>query len=351
MSKILFFYPVYPSFVESDDRILQLAYKVRRFHFNAQRKALVPIYFLNQLVFLLSYTFSAKGFVIHFSGYHSFLPALFGRIFRKPCLIILNGTECHNFPEYNYGYLRKPVLFWFSSKSLQWATLLLPVSESLVRSEYTYARTKYPLQGFRNFYSNLTTPHKVIYNGVDPLLFLIDTANERLPSSFITIASDFGSSSRRLIKGLDLIIELARVTPENTYTFVGATEVGDMDLPSNVTVSGFIPNDQLHALYNRHAFYLQLSASEGFGIALCEAMLCGCVPIVSNVGILPVIAGDDGYVLKTKDLGELVDLITTAQKKYDPGMVLHYRDHIVKHFTLHIRKEKLLHVVEAHIKA
>jgi len=51
---------------------------------------------------------------------------------------------------------------------------------------------------------------------------------------------------------------------------------------------------------------------EGFPSAPCEAMLCGCVPIVSNVAALPEIAGKTGYVLSRKDLDELEELIYSA---------------------------------------
>ena len=55
---------------------------------------------------------------------------------------------------------------------------------------------------------------------------------------------------------------------------------------------------ELKILYNESKFYFQLSNTEGFGVALCEAMLCGCVPIVSDVNFLPSIVGNSGFVLK-----------------------------------------------------
>ena len=52
--------------------------------------------------------------------------------------------------------------------------------------------------------------------------------------------------------------------------------------------------------------------SEGFGLALAEAMACGCVPIVSKVGILDFIAGDSGFVLEKHDIGLLKSIIGKA---------------------------------------
>ena len=50
--------------------------------------------------------------------------------------------------------------------------------------------------------------------------------------------------------------------------------------------------------------------SEGFPNALCEAMLCGCIPIGSNVASIPHIIGDKGYILKQKNEILLQNLIS-----------------------------------------
>jgi glycosyltransferase involved in cell wall biosynthesis len=72
-----------------------------------------------------------------------------------------------------------------------------------------------------------------------------------------------------------------------------------------VTVAGKIEYHKLVELYNRHEFYLQLSVAEGFPNTLCEAMLCGCIPIGSNVFSIPKIIGDTGFVLKHRNMDEL----------------------------------------------
>lgn len=345
MQTLLYFYPIRTSFVVSDDEILSEKFLVKRFYFNASNKILTPYYFLTQALFLGYYIFSSKKIVSQFSGYHSFLPSLMGRIFSRPHYIILHGTECNNFPEYRYGYLLRPLLFWFSKKSLEWATKLLPVSSALVATDYTYMDTRYKKQGLKAFYQELKTPSKVIYNGVSPDLFSIEKNTLRNPNTFITVATGLGSVNRRGIKGLDLIISLADLTPENHYTFIGEKKPSDLELPDNVQIVNFTPHEELVHFYNRHAFYLQLSVSEGFGISVCEAMLCGCIPIVSNVGMLPEIAGKDGYVLDRKDELRLKSLIEKAQKEYDPDKMERCRNHVISNFDLSIRKEKLLSLI------
>jgi glycosyltransferase involved in cell wall biosynthesis len=51
---------------------------------------------------------------------------------------------------------------------------------------------------------------------------------------------------------------------------------------------------------------------EGFPSAPCEAMLCECIPITSNVGALPLIVGDAGFILDRKDPEKLKELFKQA---------------------------------------
>jgi glycosyltransferase involved in cell wall biosynthesis len=341
MQTLLYFYPVNTSFVRSDLELLSRHYRVKHFFFNTQRKTLTPFYLFYQFWFIAFYFFSAKKYVSQFSGYHSFLPSLLSGLTSRRHFIVLNGTECNNFPEYGYGYLSKPLLNWFSKTSLARATKLLPVSESLVYSDYTYKETLFQNQGYKAFYPEISTPYEVIYNGISPKKFVLRTNHVRDTTKFLTVATGLNSSRIKGIKGLDMIIELAEKTPQYQYTFIGAEVDANYPLPSNIRVVGFVNHDELGDYYNAHAFYLQLSVSEGFGIAVCEAMLCGCVPIVSNVGMLPSIAGNVGYVLETKNIQKLYGLVEKARKEYSIDRLPYIREHITNHFDIAIRESKL----------
>ncbi len=346
MKNLLYFFPRKTSFISADADILSKKYTVLSFSFKPSPKWLAPYYFLAQFIFIIFKLPWTKVMFSQFSGYHTFLPALFSKLFKIPHYIVLNGTECNNFPEINYGFIHQPLLFWFSKKSLQWSTRLFPVSESLISAEYTYTSTKYKLQGYTHFYKNINTPCTTIHNGISIEQFNIDPSIQRAAHSFVTVAGGLETSNRRLVKGLDLVIELAKMTPEHHYTFIGAHRTTGLGLPSNVSVMGLIPHHQLSSIYNRHQFYLQLSMTEGFGISVCEAMLCGCVPIVSDVGILPAIAGENGYVLHQKNVDLLSALVKQAISAYNPDHSDKYRQHIIDHYSLALREEKLLESIK-----
>lgn len=51
----------------------------------------------------------------------------------------------------------------------------------------------------------------------------------------------------------------------------------------NIVLLGRLPHNELLNWYQRSSFFISGSHYEGSGIAVCEAMSCGCIPIVTNI--------------------------------------------------------------------
>ncbi len=75
---------------------------------------------------------------------------------------------------------------------------------------------------------------------------------------------------------------------------------------ANVELRGFVSDDELHDAYGSAAVYVQASQHEGFGVSVAEAMLAGCVPVVTPAGALPEVVGDAGIVTPAGDLADAV---------------------------------------------
>ena len=67
-------------------------------------------------------------------------------------------------------------------------------------------------------------------------------------------------------------------------------------LAGHVSFTGFVPDDQLAALYRASTVLVLPSFSEGFGLPVLEAMACGVPVAVSNRFSLPEIVGDAGVL-------------------------------------------------------
>src|SRR5215217_8688534 len=124
--RIVFSFPVYISFVRKDESLLREHYQVKSFLLD-QKPSRILLSLLNQFFFLLCHSFSTDAYVSFFATYSSFLPAIFSRIFNKPHLIILGGTDCCAYPSFNYGNFQKRFLGWITCQSLKWSNHLLPV--------------------------------------------------------------------------------------------------------------------------------------------------------------------------------------------------------------------------------
>lgn len=339
---ILFFHTGKSTFGDKDVSTLAGLGEVHVFAFTAKSKASTPLLFLQQFIFLLRYGRKASLAVCQFAGYHSFLPVLWGKIMNRPTLIISGGTDCHSFPNIGYGNFNKKILRLFTSWSFQLASHISPKHQSLQLCEYRYDAQSPSKQGIKAFLPELKTPMTVIPNGYDAGYWTPMERTEREPNSFITVTGGMQFPFQSSLKGIDLILSIAPLFPSCTFTLVGvpASRIPN-DLPAHVTLLPPCSTDELRMLFSRHAFYLQLSMAEGFPNALCEAMLCGCVPIGSAVFSIPEIIGGNGFILSMRDAHDLSSLMQQAVSEYDAAMGIKARQSIMDRFPSSRRQESL----------
>lgn len=310
--KILYIAPNLSTFVQHDINLLSKKYEVKSFSLNQGDKKKLPFQLMKQFFQMLWNVPSSNIVICHFAGYSSYLPFLIAKLFRKPRLLIIAGTDAASFPEMNYGsFNRNKLLEKFTRKSYALASHILPVHESLAFQEYDYHEFGAPAQGFHRFVpASKNIPFSPLYYSFDQNLFF-DKGYDRQEKSFISVGNlQVATTYKR--KGFDLIIELAKARPDFHFTLIGWDGKTKLDYPSNVRILPFMPQDQIVDELNKHQFYFQLSLMEGFPNALGESMLCGCVPIGSNVSGIPFIIGETGYVLKKHDLNALLPLVDQA---------------------------------------
>lgn len=337
---VLYFCTGFSTFVKKDLQIIEENYHIRTFRFAPVKKWHTPFILLRQCIFLAANVRSASLVICQFAGYHSLLPVLFANWYRKPSLIISGGTDCVSFPSIHYGAFAKKYLREFTIRSYKKASCISPVHESLIHCAYTYQDADFREQGIKAFIPDIKTPMHVIYNGYDPVAWIASGTRER--KRFITVLAGTKYTFSRVLKGLDLIEGVASFFPDCTFVILGTGREGQKSSATNVSYIPFMENEKLPSEFSKATYYIQLSISEGFPNALSEAMLCGCVPIVSDVGSMPDITGNCGFILTQRNVELLRALINRALSADTETLGHCARDRVMQKYSLEKRRHDLL---------
>lgn len=268
-----------------------------------------------------------------------------GKFLKIKTVIILGGSDCASFPEINYGNYRKKLLGWFTAKSIEKADILSPVHEKMIGYDYVYENFENKRQGYSAFTKTNKAEVKVIYNGFYIDLFKrLDAPREK---NFVAIAA-YNRDAVYYLKGIDLLEKAAEQFPEIKFTVIGVSPQYLNKLrPPNLIFIPFVSQNELVEILNQNYFYCQLSISEGFPNALCEAMLCGCIPLVSNVCSMPSIVDNTGFVLEKRDENLCYEMIKTLINLDNlEERSLQSRERVIKNYSYEKREEALLELLK-----
>jgi glycosyltransferase involved in cell wall biosynthesis len=153
-------------------------------------------------------------------------------------------------------------------------------------------------------------------------------------------------------KGLRAFVDAAGLLPELAWVIAGKWigEGGVADLRAragaNVTLTGWIDDPELDALYARAAVYVQASVHEGFGVSVAEAMLAGCVPVVTRAGALPEVVGDAGVIIAERSPQAIAAGVRDALERSARGGGEAARKRALERFPVSARAEALWSLVE-----
>lgn len=306
--RIIYLYPLRFHFVTKDIEALREQVVVVEHRFSSGGARALPWDLLRQFVFLVRRKLAGDRTVIaHFAGYHTVLPVMMG--FRT--FIIVAGSDACSFPGIHYGSFRKPWMTRAMDYSMRKALRLLPVHRSLERFTNDFSGFGPRDQGYAHFVHGDIAPTTAIPYGFDPQQWQAGTA-ARAPRSVLCIATGAAyGNAVHFRKGVDLLVEAARSLQDHFFTVVGISDTQSYrDLPINMRMLGKCTPQEVAQLMTTHIVYAQPSVMEGFPNALCEAMLAGCLPVVSNVTSMPEIVGASGMVITERASAALVAAIS-----------------------------------------
>jgi glycosyltransferase involved in cell wall biosynthesis len=83
-------------------------------------------------------------------------------------------------------------------------------------------------------------------------------------------------------------------------------------LPKTILQLGWVPDQDLPALYSGAFFFVYPSLYEGFGLPALEALACGCPVVVSRASALPEVCGDAALYFNPESAKDIAEKIALA---------------------------------------
>lgn len=139
--------------------------------------------------------------------------------------------------------------------------------------------------------------NKLLQAGFPPEKLLVIPNSIDAPDDYDHVEGDYVAYCGRLSreKGIDLILEAARLNPEIPFRLAGDISDSELiaDIPKNVALEGYISGERLIDFYRNARFCVLASRCyEGFPMALLEAARFGKPMIAPDHGAFPEIIGE-----------------------------------------------------------
>jgi glycosyltransferase involved in cell wall biosynthesis len=266
-----------------------------------------------------------------FGSVYTFFMVLGARFARRGSMVMLGGVDTASEPALGYGIWRSRwkgmLLGWALAKADRVFAVDISLRRALERSSH------------RRWEKVEALP-----TGYDAEFWKPHFPKEAM----VLCVASCDTPDRARVSGIDLLIEAARELPGVPFHAIGiAVEViahfGDR-VPANMRLSPPVPRMELLEHYGRARVYCQPSRREGLPNALCEAMLCGCIPVGTGVGGIATAIGDSGFVVEPDNVGALREAIARAMEGPE-SLGAAAREQIVRSFARERRERKLVHTI------
>ena len=254
---------------------------------------------------------------------------LLARAFGARSVVVAGGYDVASMPGLGYGALTTRRARWLARYALRLADVVLPTSRFIESEVCRLGPTR-----------NLRVTHL----GVDCERFVPNGAREPL-----VLTVGWATADSWQVKGLDVFAACSTLLPDVPFVIIGraaeapiCARIRAAGGPNLTLIDRDLDTQELIAWYHRASVYAQLSARESFGLALAEAMACGCVPVATAVGSLPEVVGDAGSLV---GYGDVPGAVRAIEEALAVGEGTRATRRIRDLFPLHVRARALLETV------
>jgi len=334
------------TFVLRDQEILERNFHTRNYRINTNSQGAYFLALVKLFFFLLLSGWRYDAYYIRFADWHTALLAFFKRIYRKKLFIVVGGYDVAAIKPFHYGAHRNPIQSRFIRYSMNHATCLLPNSESMIHYENRFIKDGPFYGGIKHFAPETASRIAVVPNGFDSNRFQRhpDVVRRDLAITVAVVHHE----KNFYMKGLNRFIQTARELPDFEFLIVGISNEFvrrlEPDPPPNLKTVAAASTDELVKYYSESKVFCLFSLSEGMPNTLCEAMLCECIPVGTEVTSIPEIIGDTGFIIRENDQPEFTRQVELAFRN-DQQLGTAARQRIASSYSLELREEKIVSIL------
>jgi glycosyltransferase involved in cell wall biosynthesis len=228
---------------------------------------------------------------------------------RSKSLVVVYDTTYLDTPEAVENWHFRRYLRWAVPRSIRRASQVIAISESTKRS-------------LMRHYGTSADKISVVTPALDHTMFApstsdqIDAVRAKHGIDKPYILSVGTIEPRKNLVGLLRAFALTSEEFNQKYALVLVGGKGWLDeqinelyeqLSKRMTIirTGYVPSDELPALYSGASVFVYPSLFEGFGMPPLEAMACGTPVITADNSSLPEVVGDAGILVEATDAAQL----------------------------------------------
>jgi glycosyltransferase involved in cell wall biosynthesis len=276
----------------------------------------------------------------------SILPVIVALINRTPIVVVAGGNEVLHYRDSLSGepggYLAAPLYKRLATKiTLSCATSVFVVSDFMKRGIRVLTQRDV----------------RLIPNSINTEVF----SPGKSPRIYITMIASTNPRVSRL-KRVEIFIRamphVSKEFPEYQFIIIGASKPNlsvmndlakELNIEDRLIFTDLLANQDVVALLQQSAVYVQISDTETFGVSIAEAMSCSVPVVVSNKGAIPEVVGDLGIFVNHNDPVDVARGICSYLKldlsqRHRIGALC--RERICKNFSYQKRRDLVRTVIE-----
>jgi len=324
--RVLFVRPSATSFIQRDLEILSRSYDVKVLTISPEGRTLSAE--MRYLLKLKLGILRSDVVFCWFAEIYSKWSVRLAHWLLKKSIVVVGGYEVARVPELNYGP-SSATSIRMVQYTLDNADLVLVVDDSLKK------------EAIENVGANGSNIRTV------PTGFDYDKFHPAGGKQNLVLTIGFSKTlNRNRIKGIDIFAECAKALPDLDFMVIGVEDKAFHDLADrkldNLHLLGPLPQSELLAYLQKAKVYCQFSMHEGLPNALCEAMLCECVPVGTKICGIPSAIGDTGFYA---EVGDPITAIEAIKKALTSNNGTAARERIRSLFPNERREREILQAV------